>query len=295
MEWLVADISKYQKTIDFKKLKAKGFKGVIIRAGYRGYGSAGTLVTDPYFYSYVKGCVDNDIPFGIYFFSQAKNISEAIEEANYTINCIKTCGGKPLFPIYIDTEKSSAPFGTGRADKLTKAERTKVVKAFCDRVEALGYYAGIYASTYWFRDNLNDSELTKYDHWVADYRGYCGYKGNYGMWQYASTEKFSFVSGASGKMDTNKCYRDYPKIIKEAGLNGWEIKKPVKLEIFEVNKMVDEDTYNKFKSLADNLKVGIVPKVYKYYTFETSEMTSGDIETFTNLAKSTVTDYQIKR
>lgn len=294
MEWLVADISKYQKKIDFKKFKASNLKGCIIRLGYRGYASSGTLVTDEYFKEYIKSCNDNDIPFGVYFFSQAKTVAEAIEEADYTIKTLEATGYKPLFPIYIDTEKSSHPLGMGRADKLTKAERTKVVKAFCDRVEELGYYAGIYASTYWFRDNLNDSELTKYDHWVADYRGYCGYKGNYGMWQFSSTVKYSFVSGTSGKMDTNKCYRDYPSIIKKRGLNGWKVEEPIKLEVFETSKMIDEATYKKFKTLADTLKVGIIPTEHKYYTFETSEMSKGDIEKFRNLAVSTVTEFTIK-
>lgn len=292
MEWLVADVSKYQKTIDFKKMKEKGFKGCIIRCAYRGYGSAGSIVTDPYFYTYVKGCEENKIPWGVYFFSQAKNTAEAIQEAECAIQCIESTGVKPLFPVYIDTEKSSHPFGNGRADKLGKAERTKVVKAFCDRAEQLGYYAGIYASTYWFRDNLNDSELSKYDHWVADYRGSCGYKGNYGMWQYSSSVTFPFVSGASGRMDTNKCYRDYPSIIKKAGLNGWKAEKPVKLESFEVNELVDEVTYKKFKDLADNLKVGITPVEHRFYTFKTSGMTAGDVQTFKNLATSTTTKYK---
>lgn len=294
MEWLVADASKFQKKIDFKKFKASSLKGLIIRLGYRGYANSGTLVTDPYFKEYIKGCNDNNIPFGIYFFSQAKTVTEAKEEANYTIKILEETGYKPLFPIYIDTEKSSHTFGNGRADKLTKNERTKVVKAFCDRIEELGYYAGIYASTYWFRDNLNDNELTNYDHWVADYRSSCGYKGNYGMWQYSSSEKFAFVSGNSGRMDTNKCYRDYPKIIKEAGLNKWKESKTSKLEVFKVSKMVDENTYKKFKDLADNLKVGITPKEHIFYTFETTGMTSGDVETFSNLAKSTATEFSTK-
>lgn len=290
MEWLVADVSKHQKKVDFKKMKSTGFKGCIIRLGYRGYGSAGTLAIDEYFKDNIKGCNDNDIPFGIYFFSQAKTVAEAVDEANYTIKTLKVNGYKPLFPIYIDTEYSNS-LKTGRADKLTKAERTKVVKAFCDRIEALGYYAGIYASTSWFSSNLNDNELTKYDHWVADYRGYCGYKGNYGMWQYSSTETFSFVSRIDKRMDTNKCYRDYPTIIKNAGLNGWKVKEPSKLKSFNVDEMVSETTYNKFKNLADNLKVGIEAKEHKFYTFETSGMTAGDVTSFVNLAKSTATEY----
>lgn len=217
---LVLDLAKYQfqhGAVDFKKLKAAGVDGIIIRQGYRGYGN-GQLVTDPYFATAVKGCVAAGIPFGLYFFSQAINAAEGIAEADYTINAIEKLGYKPEFPIYIDTEAANTAH-TGRADKISKATRTAAVKAFCDRAESRGYFAGIYASTSWFRTMLNDSELYKYAHWVAHYASKCGYTGAYGMWQYSSTKYIDGIVGTP--VDHNECYVDYPAIIKNAGLNGF--------------------------------------------------------------------------
>lgn len=222
--YLVIDVSKYQGKIDWKKVKASGVYGVIIRCAYRGYGLAGTIVTDPYFFEYVKGCNDNGIAWGVYFFSQAKNATEGIEEANYTLNLLNQVKpALPSFPVYIDSEYGN--HGLGRADRISNASRTSALKAFCDTVEKAGYFSGIYASTTWFTCKLNDNELLKYSHWVADYRGYCGYKKSYSMWQYTSSGK---VDGISGRVDMNKCYTDFPTIIKAKGLNGYGAKPVVK-------------------------------------------------------------------
>lgn len=253
---LVLDISKYQGAINFKKLKSL-VDGIIIRMGYRGYGSAGTLVTDPYFKTYVKGCVDNGIPFGLYFYSQAINASEGRAEADYTLDAIEALGYKPAFPIYIDTEMAND--GKGRADVISKAERTSAVKAFCDRVEERGYFSGVYASTSWFYSKLNDGELFKYAHWVAHYAPKCGYTGPYGMWQFTSTRT---IDGINGPVDHNYCYVDYPTIIKSAGLNGFN-----KAEVKPVSKSVDEiakEVLNGEWGNGENRKVALAKAGYDY-------------------------------
>lgn len=245
-KWLVIDVSKYQEDIDFIKVKNAGVKGVIIRQGYRGYGSAGNIVTDPYFEKNVKGCVNAGLPFGLYFFSQAINSAEAIEEANYCIDAIEKLGYKPEFPIYIDTELANN--GNGRADNLSKLVRTNVVKAFCERVEARGYFAGIYASTSWFNTKLNDAELSAYSHWVAHYAWRCGYTKDYAMWQYSSTAR---IKGILGNVDVNYCYVDFPSLIKKLGLNGHKIK------TYKINtaKMTEGDKKVICDKL-DKLKIG---------------------------------------
>lgn len=244
----VIDVSKYQANIDFTKVKASGIKGVIIRAGYRGYGKAGTIQTDPYFFENVEKCTKAGLPYGVYFFSQAISIAEAEEEAKYTLDLINKTGVNPQFPIYIDSEYSNV-LHNGRADGLSVSKRTEIVKAFCEYVEGYDYYAAIYASTNWLNTKLNMSKLSSYDVWVAHYSSKCTYKGAYGMWQYSSNGK---VNGINGRVDVNKCYRDYPSIITNAGLNGSSTK--VKLYDFEAFAMSKGDK-ERFIKLADELGI----------------------------------------
>lgn len=213
----VIDVSKYQKNIDFTKVKEAGYKGVIIRCAYRGYGKAGTLVEDEYFYKNVAKCNEIGLPFGVYIFSQAINKNEAVEEAKFALNMIKKSGCKPSFPVYIDSEYGNT-FRTGRADKLDRSIRTEIIAAFCSFVESSGYYAGLYASTSWLNTKLYMTDLKKYDVWVAHYTDKCGYTGDYGMWQYTSSGS---VPGVTGRCDVNNCYKNYPSIIKNAQLNGF--------------------------------------------------------------------------
>ena len=86
-------------------------------------------------------------------------------------------------------------------------------------MEAGGYYAGIYSSTYsGFRDRLDDSKLTPFTHWVAQYASKCTYGGSYGIWQYSSSGQ---VNGISGRVDMDVSYQDFPSIIKAGGFNGY--------------------------------------------------------------------------
>ena len=218
---MIIDISKWNGDIDFSKVK-KQVDGIIIRIGYRGYGD-GSIVPDPYADAYIKECIRLSIPYGVYFFSQAINKTEGKEEGEWTISRLKQYAVQPLLPVFIDTEAANGS-GTGRADKISIFARTEAMKGFCEQVEKLGYWAGIYASTSWFKDRLSDEELLKYSHWVADYRGYNGYTGSTAMWQYSSNGK---IDGINGRVDLNEAYLDFPAIIKAKGLNGYtEPQKP---------------------------------------------------------------------
>ena len=201
------DVSIYQGIIDWKKVKDDNVDFVIIRAGYRGYGSNGTLVTDGKFKANIEGAIKNNIDVGVYFFSQAINEKEAIEEANYVLNLVK--GYKIAYPIVIDTEESSSPSKQGRADGLSKEERTIVVKAFCNTIVNAGYEPMIYANKWWLTEKLDLSKLSNYIVWLAHYTGatkdnpflkQSDYKGKYVMWQY--TDKGS-INGITGYVDLN--------------------------------------------------------------------------------------------
>ena len=193
----VVDISQYQTSVDYKKL-ATEVDGVIIRLGYRGWGSAGTLCKDSMFDKHFAGAKVNKIPFGFYFFSQATTATEAKQEADYAISLIGNA--RPTYPIYIDIEDSGAPGNQGRADNLTKTQRTNVIKAFCKEIEKKGYKAGYYASRSWFGVKFDTSDIKNYSAWVADYgadNGQANTKPNINPmdgWQFTSVYKLKSIS-----------------------------------------------------------------------------------------------------
>ena len=191
------DVSKWNKEIDWVKVKEDGVEFAIIRAGYRG-SSTGSLVEDPYFRTNMEGAIAAGIEVGVYFFTQAINEVEAVEEASAVLEMVR--GYNLDFPIFIDTEGAG---GNGRADKLDVETRTLVCEAFCRTVENAGSEAGVYASRNWYKNNLKTERLEDYFIWLAEYRETPLYTGYYRMWQYTSKGK---VAGIEGNVDLNIAY-----------------------------------------------------------------------------------------
>lgn len=199
---IVGDISKYNVIHNYALLK-KEFDGVIVRIGYRGY-SAGTIKEDDRFREHMKGLIEQKIPYGFYFMAQAITESEAMAEADYCFEMTREYS--PAFPTYYDSELSNSK-GDGRADKLSRRDRTDITLAFCRRMEELGRRAGIYASKSWFETRLYAAELAKYSIWVARYNEILDYHETaYDMWQHTSSH---MISGISTKFDRSYSYKDF--------------------------------------------------------------------------------------
>lgn len=194
------DVSKWQGEIDWEKVKDDGVEFVIIRCGYRGY-TKGTLIEDPMFAQNIKGATDAGLKVGVYFFTQAINEVEAVEEASMVVSLIRDYDLQ--YPIFIDTESAG---GTGRADGLDVESRTKVCDAFCATIQDAGYKSGVYASRNWYYEKVEAEELEDYVIWLAEYRSIPLYKGYYHMWQYTSKGK---VDGINGNVDMNLSYLIY--------------------------------------------------------------------------------------
>lgn len=192
------DVSKWNGTIDWKAVKNSGVSYVIIRVGYRG-SSAGSLVEDPKFAANIKGATNAGLKVGIYFFSQAVDEVEAVEEASMVLDRIS--GYKISYPIFIDVEASG-----GRADGISKETRTAVCKAFCQTIQKEGYTAGVYSNKSWLTSKLDAGALGAYKIWLAQYRDTPTYTGRYDLWQYRSNGR---VSGISGDVDMNISYLGY--------------------------------------------------------------------------------------
>ncbi len=196
------DVSKYQKQIDWEAVAEDGIEYVIIRLGYRGYGTAGNMRVDDYFAANLEGAKAAGLDVGVYFFTQAITEEEAVEEANFVLNALQ--GAELDLPVYFDIE--SITYDTGRLDSadLTAEEHTANCEAFCETIEAAGYDAGIYANTYWLTELLDTEYLEeKYPIWFANYRFETPYEGDYHMWQYTSSAE---IAGIEGYVDRNVLY-----------------------------------------------------------------------------------------
>ena len=189
------DVSKFQGTIDWNAVKADGIDFAIIRCGYRGYGS-GKLVEDSTFRQNIQGATAAGLKVGVYFYSQAINEEEAVEEASMVLSLV---GGYSLpMGVYYDTEQVGTD--VGRADGISAAQRTACAVAFCETIRNAGYTAGVYSYASWFYNALNCANISKYRIWIAQYRDTLSFNYRYNIWQYTSKGS---VKGISKPVDMN--------------------------------------------------------------------------------------------
>ncbi len=235
------DVSSYQGKIDWSKVKPY-IDFAIIRCGW---GNDLRRQDDVYFERNAKKCKELGIPFGVYLFSYATNVDDARSEARHTLRLIKD--KKLEYPVFLDVEAK-------RQMALPKEELIEIVKHYCKEIEDAGYYVGIYSSLNRFRSNLNSRELDRFDKWVAEWNDRLTYEGKAGMWQNTSYEE---ISGIKGRVDGDVALIDYPKIIRDAGLNHLsETHKYAKGE----KVFVSGDIYN--NSSADEVINNVCDKEY---------------------------------
>lgn len=193
MEYRGIDVSKWQGKIDWNRVKKSGMQFAIVRIGYGMYENQ----KDSQFENNYAGCLENNIPVGVYLYSYALNVNEAKREAEVVLNWLN--GRKLNLPVYIDMEDRPQ-------QNLGKDTLTNICTVFCETIEKAGYWAGVYANKYWFTSILNGEELGKrFTCWVAQYNDVNTYKGPYDMWQYTSSGS---VDGIDGNVDMNILYRD---------------------------------------------------------------------------------------
>lgn len=206
LEYNGIDVSKYQLNIDWSQVRNQ-VDFAMLRVGFRGYGS-GVIVEDSSYQKNIEEALANDINCGVYFFTQAINEKEGIEEANWVLEKIK--GYDITYPIAIDTEWSSGD-EDGRADWISVEDRTAAIKGFCQTIKNAGYTPIIYASKDWLENQLSMDQLTEYDVWLAHYvqgapEQKSDYAGNYTIWQYSSQ---GTISGIETSVDMDICYKKY--------------------------------------------------------------------------------------
>lgn len=179
------DVSYAQGTINWAAMKQAGVDFAIIRAGARGYGAAGSLINDTQFAANIQGAAAAGVKVGIYYFSQAINEAEAVQEAQHCYSLINGYKGAISLPVYIDYEY--VPGGRLALARLSAAQHTLICNAFCAQMNAYGYSSGIYANKDMFISDMVLSAIpAAYSIWMANWVQATGYTGRLDCWQYTS-------------------------------------------------------------------------------------------------------------
>ena len=173
------DVSKWNGTIDWNKVKNSGIDYVIIRAGY------GTSTVDPYFTSHIKGASEAGLKIGIYWFSYATSVSKAQQEVNMCLQTINPYKDKISYPVFFDYEYASVDYAKKLDISLSKNLASNMANTFLAGIENAGYISGVYTNKdfgdrYFYEDILYSNNL-----WIAQYNSTCTYPRPYMMWQYS--------------------------------------------------------------------------------------------------------------
>lgn len=205
------DVSTWQGNIDWKKVKKSGISFAMIRVGFRRLDS-GTIVMDNKFLNNIKGAIANNINVGIYFFSMAKNSSEALEEAKWVTNVIKDYD--ITYPVAVDIEI----FNENRLKGVSYSTMTNNALIFCDYIKKQGYTPMIYSYANAFTKYFDTAKFKGQRIWLAQYNDKVTYKGTYHMWQYTSSGS---VPGINGRVDMNVAYFSVTNdVTKASTVNG---------------------------------------------------------------------------
>lgn len=226
METKGIDISKWQKGLKIADAKKAGFDFVIIRGGYTTNGSKRQKKVDPCFEEFYKQCKEAGMPCGVYYYSCAKTTDEGIAEANYLYEYVLK-ERQFEYPIYIDVEDNNWQAYDGKGT-------TDAIIGFCDRLEKLGFYAGVYSNLNWFNNKLETDRLSRFTKWLACWSSKKpNFKYNAAeIWQNSNSGKVGTIT-----VDTDIAYKDFPTIIKNLGVNGYP--KPVQTKPTEPAKPVE--------------------------------------------------------
>lgn len=239
------DISKWQGSVDFNKVKNDGIQFVILREGYR-------KEMDPKFREYVTGCKSAGLQIpAIYHFMYSLNVEDAKAEAYSAVSNILLAGLDNKTIVFADFEYDTIKDAAKKGVTLTKADCIAHTKAFCEEVKRLGYTPGIYTNIDFYKNYYDKSLLSQYVIWLADYNGAPNYDCVFH--QYTSKGK---VNGISGNVDMNYWYQ---KTTQTKGSIIYSRQKVVDLVTSWLGKKESDGSY---KSIIDiyNSYTGTFPR-----------------------------------
>lgn len=211
------DVSSCNEDVNMEKIKNAGYDFVMIRCGY---GSDFESQDDTQFENNVRKCEALGLPWGVYLYSYALNAEQARSEVEHVKRLLK--GKKPTLPVAIDIEDADgyhAKHGGWNFNTINT-----VTKTFIEGIRAAKYYPMLYTGFEELENLISPEVANSVDIWFAQWWYTCDYKGsNLSMWQYGGETNYieSNSIPSVGVIDKDKCYKDYPTIIKQGGYNGW--------------------------------------------------------------------------
>ncbi|MEW9077122.1 SH3 domain-containing protein [Terrisporobacter glycolicus] len=255
------DVSKWNGSIDWNKVKASGVDYVIIRAGY------GSSTIDPYFHENIKGAINAGVEVGVYWFSYATTSAKAKIEAQKCVETIAPYKDKISYPVFFDFEYDSVDYALNQGVTVTKSLATSMSNAFLDYVESQGYMGGLYTNNDFGSRYFSDELLSSSYLWIAQYSSTNTYPRPYMMWQYTDKGTIEGIGTSTSPkyFDMNYTFL-LPKPIKAIDLSnatvgaisqqeytGKEIKPSIKVSYSGKELVLDKD----YKaSYSNNISVG---------------------------------------
>ena len=197
--YLGIDVSSFQGDINWQLVREDGVEFAFLRAGYRGYGEEGNIRADEKFEANYEGAHNAGIDVGVYFYSQAISVEEAIEEARFVLDKLN---GRPLeYPIVFDWETvyTGSEEDVPRTEEVMPHTLTLSAIAFCETIRDAGYEAMIYTNKRQAVLKYDMRQLANYPVWLAQYNTTLSYIYDFDIWQYG----VGTVDGIEGDVDLN--------------------------------------------------------------------------------------------
>lgn len=212
------DVSSNNGKVDFGKIKAAGYDFVMIRCGF---GENIPEQDDTFWEENVRKAEAANMPWGAYFYSYACSEASAKSELEHVLRLLK--GKRPTLPVALDMEDADGYHQRHGGWNYQNVDR--VCRIFLEGISKAGYFPMLYTGFEEIENYISQEVVKKYDMWFAHWARSCGYTGdNLGMWQYGGETNViesNSIDGV-GVIDKNRCYRDYPTVIKAGGFNGWD-------------------------------------------------------------------------
>ncbi len=184
------DVSRYQGTIDWKRVKAAGKSFMFAKA------SQGSAYRDPTFSTNIQGARAAGLLVGAYHFFTGTSTSTAQAEAAHFVHVMQSAGTMDLPPV-MDYENN--PSG------LSPQQMNAIALTFLQEVERLSGHRPIVYTGNSFGQNFK-GVIGTYDLWIARYSGGAAPKDTsawqqWMFWQYSDA---GHVDGIKGAVDLNQ-------------------------------------------------------------------------------------------
>lgn len=190
------DVSRWQTSIDFNKVKEAGATFAMMRIGVQKVAN-GELEIDSYYLKNIENAKKAGLKVGVYLYSIATSAEESVKHANWVLE--KLNGTKLDLPVVFDWESWSQ----WNNFNLSFYDINNIAEKFIDAINKGGYQGMLYSS----KNYLENIWTNKNNHpvWLAHYTKETTYQGDYVMWQLSNIGR---INGVSGAVDINILYNN---------------------------------------------------------------------------------------